>query len=114
MRIVTNTWAGVTATVYFLDAGEKIARHLHPVAHTIQTLVGETMVEIFDPAGSSEISLGKESPTLELPADISHEFIATADGTIVLNMIAGTYAMKVEATAGGVALHDGTVVPHGA
>lgn len=108
MRIVTNTWAGVTATVYFLDAGESIGRHKHPISHTTQVITGATNVE----TGQLLECMNPNSPMIELPADIDHEIIAVVNGTIVLNMIVGTYAMKVEATAGGVALHDGTVVPH--
>jgi len=119
MRATSTTWAGVTATVYWLAAGEKVARHRHPVEHTTQVLFGDALVEIFD-TPQSGIAMDAFSPVLRLPANIDHEITATMDGTIVLNMIAGGYAAatdtgleQIASAHGGVMLEDGTVVPHG-
>ncbi len=114
MRATSTTWAGVTATVYYLDKGEKGPRHRHGVTHTTQVIIGAVFVEVFD--GRAAEVMGPEDRPLELPANIDHEITATMDGTIILNMIAGDYAVSTNtgqsSGQGGVMLHDGTVIPH--
>jgi len=109
------TWAGVTATIYWLDKGEKVTRHKHPVEHTTMVIAGKTAVDV---NGDYIDEMTVVTPVKTLPANIDHEITALEDGTIVLNMIQGSFAAGVygdygTGVHGGVLLDDGTVVPHG-
>jgi quercetin dioxygenase-like cupin family protein len=114
MNVRSHSWQGVTATVYHLNKGEKIPRHRHNVAHTTAVLAGRTEAEIFD---RMMTEMDPSDPGLILPEGIDHEIRALENGTIVMNMIAVTYTTVdypdgPPAQAGGVELHDGTVVAH--
>jgi quercetin dioxygenase-like cupin family protein len=111
MRAQTAIWNDTTATVYHLDKGEKIARHQHTVEHMITVIVGIASVELWEE--THRLVAMVEGNSRVLPARFDHEITAQEDGTIVLNMIAGTHnsaAAGYPADHGGVMLHDGTVV----
>lgn len=114
MRMQTCFWNDTTATAYYLDQGETIARHRHDVEHTTITFSGYSKTEIYYPDRIDATYMVWGSEALTLPANIDHEITALEDGTIVINMIAGNYAASPDAPArqGGVQLVDGTVVPH--
>jgi hypothetical protein len=118
MGPISHTWNGVTATVYYLNRGDKISRHRHNVEHTTSVLLGGADVVIYggDASGKIMRRLSGRPPEI-LPAGTDHEITAIEDGTIVMNMIAGAYTTTTPADGppaqgGGVELHDGTVVAH--
>jgi quercetin dioxygenase-like cupin family protein len=97
MSTSVHTWEGVQATVYYLDRGEEIPRHQHPVEHTTVVVEGRTEVTVFSPMGGDEVNwctMKKGTSTYVLPANLDHQIRALEHGTIVLNMIksgAATY-----------------------
>jgi quercetin dioxygenase-like cupin family protein len=100
-----------THQYFFMDAGERIARHQHPVSHTTRVLSGATEVETWgDDPVTFEMYQG--TPEFTLPADVDHEVRAIADGTIVVHVTADAPIVRSDSGRGGVALHDGTVAPH--
>jgi quercetin dioxygenase-like cupin family protein len=111
-----HSYSGVTATVYVMNRGEKIVRHQHAFVHTTSVAAGRSEVEVYRWPNSSEaFEMRPDQPRVELPAGIDHEIRALEDGTVVVNMAvwtaaAATAAPAEPAAAGGVALHDGTVV----
>jgi quercetin dioxygenase-like cupin family protein len=115
MKVTSHTAFGVTATVYQMDAGEKIARHRHTVAHTTSVAAGYTAVDLYGELGVNiTFQMKSGDSDYELPANIDHEIRALEDRTIIVNMITGSYttteANGPPAKAGGVMLHDGTIV----
>src|ERR1700719_5309228 len=113
MITTTHSYGGVTATVYVMQKGEKIPRHQHTFAHTTSVAAGRSEVEIYDSL-STRFTMATGDSSWELPANIDHEIRALEDGTVVINMAVGNSANAgipgPAAQAGGVALHDGTVV----
>jgi len=92
MKVQNHHWSGVTATVYHLDRGEKIARHQHSHVHSTVVLRGNTRVTVFPADGTCETQLmDSESSDVILPANIHHEIVAEEDGTIVMNMTGGAH-----------------------
>jgi hypothetical protein len=115
MNVTSHTWNGVTATVYYLDKGEKVPRHRHDVDHTTSVLRGSADVVVYGGEASAKLMRRVWGVPLEvLPANLDHEITAMEDGTIVMNMIAGTYTTTPAdgpyAARGGVVLHDETVI----
>ncbi len=105
MRTQQHHWGGVTATVYHMDAGEKIERHQHPVEHTTAVLAGQSKAEIFGFTSPRIMTPADESWVL--PANIDHEITALENGTIVMNMIVGSVSGDgVDGKDGGVTLVD--------
>jgi len=88
MRFQTYTWGGVAATVYYLNRGEKVDRHQHPIEHTTVPLVGQSLVDIDD--GRALTIMKPGDPNLTLPANVDHEIMAVDDGTVVMNMVVGS------------------------
>jgi hypothetical protein len=105
MDIKTCTWNNVAVTVYYLDRGECIARHRHPVDHTTMVFAGEARVDI---ETHDSIFLTRHDKPEILPKLLSHEITSVRDGTIVVNMIAVENSGTPQG-AGGIAHHDGTV-----
>jgi quercetin dioxygenase-like cupin family protein len=114
MKATTHTAFGVTATVYQLDKGEKIARHQHPFMHTTSVAAGRTEVEMWDENTPHPYLMRPGDPDFALPANIDHEIRAMEDGTIVVNIAEGggySAAMAgLPGLSGGVMLADGTIV----
>ena len=108
-----HTYGGVTATVYVMSKGEKIPRHQHTFAHTTGVAQGRSRVEIFGDLPSM-FKMGEGDKAYELPPNIDHEITAIRENTVVVNMAVVNSANAgipgPAAQAGGVALHDGTVV----
>ena len=108
-----HSYGGVTATVYVMNAGEKIPRHQHAFAHTTSVATGETMITVWDdgPRNIKKMKVGDRE--FELLALVDHEISALVDGTVVVNLaIVSSAAAGVtgqSAQAGGVMLHDGTI-----
>src|SRR5207245_1618361 len=93
MKVQNHHWSGVTATVYHLDRGEKIARHQHAHVHSTVVLRGSTSVTVFFADGDHQIQLmDSESSDVILSANLDHEIVAEEDGTIVMNMAGGGHA----------------------
>jgi len=110
-----HSYGGVTATVYVMKAEEKIPRHQHTFPHTTGVAAGQSAVEMYgNPPFLGEMIVG-DIP-LVLPKNIDHEIRALVDGTVVVNLSVGGPQTVANATrgepaqAGGVALHDGTVI----
>ncbi|SRR5229473_933087 len=110
-----HSYGGVTATVYVMNAGEKIPRHQHTFAHTTSVAAGETMITVWDdgPRNIKQMKVGDRE--FELLALVDHEISALVDGTVVVNMAQGVASNFLHEkgnpeAAGGVLLEDGTVV----
>lgn len=105
MRTINCVYNGTTASLWFMDAGEKIARHVHQRPHTTMAVTGTSKVTIFD--GREPFEMHANRSIEELPPFIDHEIEAMVDGTLVLNMAAGDYPSPRD---GGVLMADGTVL----
>lgn len=111
MRITYHKAFGVAVTVYFMNAGDKIAMHTHAVMHTTGCAAGKSEVEI---EGEAPFQMVSGVPDFDLPANIPHEIRAIEDGTVIVNLISGgdgtISADGGGPTHGGVMLVDGTIV----
>jgi quercetin dioxygenase-like cupin family protein len=113
-----HSYGGVTATVYVMNAGDKIPRHQHPTKHTTSVAAGHTEVEIWTPDDTKGWlkPMWTGESAFELPPNLDHEIRALEDGTVVVNLSVGGPQTVANATrgeaaqAGGVELHDGTAV----
>ena len=113
-----HSYGGVTATVYVMGKGEKIARHQHPFPHTTSVAAGQSEVEIYydvvPPVKPMTMLPG--DTIIVLPPNIDHEIRALVDGTVVVNLSVVATVQNQEKysnpipKAGGVELHDGTVI----
>jgi hypothetical protein len=116
MITTIHSYGGVTATVYVMNKGEKIPRHQHPFPHTTGVAAGQSAVEMYGNTPFLGEMIVGDIP-LVLPKNIDHEIRALVDGTVVVNMTIGQTAPQVytdspaaQAQAGGVTLHDGTMI----
>jgi len=116
MITTIHSYGGVTATVYVMQKGEKIPRHQHPFPHTTSVAAGSTEVQVWWPTDIGVHQMLVGDPPFELPGSLDHEIRALVDGTVVVNLSVGEPQTVANATrgepaqAGGVELHDGTVV----
>jgi quercetin dioxygenase-like cupin family protein len=71
-------------SIYYMDAGDKIPRHIHPNEHTTACLAGETEVDIDD---HPLFHMKPGEGSVPLPPKIYHEVRAMVDGTIVMHVM---------------------------
>lgn len=83
MKATYHRFKGIGVTVYYLNCGEKVARHVHSFEHTTAVSVGRSKVTI-DGDPPFEMIPGKGD--FVLPAKRYHEIEALEDGTIVIHM----------------------------
>lgn len=117
MMKTDHVWNGVRASVYQMNAGDKIVRHRHSVDHTTHVIRGLAQVDIFgsgarqwgsrrmlpvEISGSSagSVLLSPEGGAIVLPKDIDHEITARSDDTIVVNLIDAALGDPIEAARG--------------
>lgn len=106
MQVTSHRAYGVTATVFRLDAGEKIPMHQHPMTHTTGVAAGRSRVQV----GDKTFEMSPGDLDYVLPENIPHEVTALTDGTIVVHIISGGTSGDQGAGHGGVMLVDGTIV----
>lgn len=112
MKSTSHLAYGVTASVYCMDAGEKIPMHQHPMTHTTGVVVGRSKVHV----GDEVFEMGPNDTDYVLPENVPHEVTALIDGTIVIHIIKSDSSgdqvghHKKKKNHGGVMLVDGTVV----
>jgi oxalate decarboxylase/phosphoglucose isomerase-like protein (cupin superfamily) len=126
MKTTVHYFAGVTATVYQMEAGEKVARHRHPNEHTTAVIAGCSEVHIWHDDNTSPYAdrifrMYPGNSDFILFSNRYHEVQALETPTIVIHMSngSGPYGdlrglTSAPAAAGGVMMEDGTVVPHAA
>lgn len=114
-----HRFAGVVATVYFLDRGEGIPRHKHPFEHTTACSRGRSRVQI---EGMKPFEMVPGMSDYVLPAERYHEVQAIEDGTVVVHMLDGANTSDpaadpnwgrpgyVPGRGGGVLLDNGAIV----
>jgi quercetin dioxygenase-like cupin family protein len=101
MRYSYHRFDGKSATVYFLERGEKVKRHKHPGEHSTGVAVGRARVTV---DGSTPLEMAPGDEDFILPANLHHEIEALVDGTIVVNISnVGNNAR------GGILMIDGTI-----
>ena len=99
IQTITNTYYGVTSSLYYRDTGETIPRHQHPFDHTTQVVRGRTRVDLFGkPPVSFEMTF--TDPAYVIPPNVDHEITALDDGTVILN-VSTQNAYDKEAATGG-------------
>jgi oxalate decarboxylase/phosphoglucose isomerase-like protein (cupin superfamily) len=120
MKTTVHYFAGVTATVYQMEAGEKVARHRHPNEHTTAVIAGCSEVHIWHDDNTSPYAdrifrMYPGNSDFILFSNRYHEVQALETPTIVIHMSAVAYVNtadgRMEALPGGVMMEDGTVVP---
>ena len=115
MKAKNHIIEDVVLTIYYLDKGEKVARHKHDFIHTTCCLAGKSEV-IIDEKPPFKMYPGEGS--VSLPGGIFHEVTALQDNTILMHAFKKEYlGMKTYPLSNftpdiirpGVLLDDGTI-----
>lgn len=118
MRQVNHIWNRTVATVYHLEAGEKVARHRHDFEHTTAVIAGRTEVVVWDNAWDSNAprvtAMTPADGDYILPANLDHEVRALVPSIVI--HIGDIYPdrplppqLPPPVVNGGVMMDDGTV-----
>lgn len=85
MRYTYHRFRDVGVTVYHLNKGEKVARHVHSFEHTTAVSAGRSKVTV---DGDAPFEMVSGDADYSLPAKRYHEVEAVEDGTIVVHVSA--------------------------
>lgn len=80
------TQDGTTIQVYHLDKGEGLPRHDHPYSHLTMCHAGSIIVR----KEGKELVMFKGTQPVNLVANEWHEIEALEDGSVFVNIFAGT------------------------
>lgn len=85
MRATYHRFKDVGVTVYYLNRGEKVARHVHSFEHTTGVSAGRSKVTV---DGNAPFEMVCGDADYMLPAKRYHEIEAIEDGTIAVHVSA--------------------------
>lgn len=102
-------------TIYYLNTGEKVDRHVHDFVHTTCCLAGESEVFV---DGQKSFKMQPGQADISLPGGVPHEVVALKDNTILMHVFKREYLgvrstppsnITPDIVRPGVLMDDGTI-----